>query len=130
MLVHDRGYLIAAARDGTFAFYRPDGTAVPACPPLPPADGRIQDCHDADITPETIIPPWYGERLDLDYAIYTCFANAAIQASQREDGPPVQIDDNQLKRPENSSPSCSSRGNGNALHLQLPQELRARWGLP
>ena len=31
-LVHDRGYLIAAARDGTFAFYRHDGTAFPASP--------------------------------------------------------------------------------------------------
>jgi hypothetical protein len=40
-------------------------------------------CHDADITPGTIIPPWYGERLDLDYAIYTCFANAEYQARQR-----------------------------------------------
>jgi len=81
MLVHERGCLIAAARDGTFAFYRPDGTAVPASPALPQADGAIGDCHDADITPETIIPPWYGERLDLDHAIYVCFANAANQAS-------------------------------------------------
>ena len=77
MLVHERGYLIAAARDGTFAFYRPDGTAIPASPPLPRPDGTIGDCHDADITPETIIPPWYGERLDLDHAIHVCFANAA-----------------------------------------------------
>jgi Domain of unknown function (DUF222) len=81
MLVHERGYLIAAARDGTFAFCRPDGTMLPACPALPQADGAIGDCHDADITPETIIPPWYGERLDLDHAIYVCFANAANQAS-------------------------------------------------
>jgi hypothetical protein len=91
MLVHDRGYLIAAARDGTFAFYRPDGTAIPACPALPQPDGTIEDCHDADITPETIIPPWYGERLDLDHAIYVCFANAAnqaSQASQHDNGPP------------------------------------------
>jgi HNH endonuclease len=80
MLVHDRGYLIAVARDGTFAFYRPDGTAIPASPGLPSADGRIEDGHDADITPETIIPPWYGERLDLDHAIYVCFANAANRA--------------------------------------------------
>ena len=80
-LVHERGYLIAAARDGTFAFYRPDGTMLPACPALPQADGTIGDCHDADITPETIIPPWYGERLDLDHAIYVCFANAANQAN-------------------------------------------------
>ena len=33
MLVHERGYLIAAARDGTFAFYR--STAPPSRPVLP-----------------------------------------------------------------------------------------------
>ncbi len=91
MLVHERGYLIAAARDGTFTFYRPGGTAFPACPPLPQADGTIEDCHDADITPETIIPPWYGERLDLDYAIGVCFANARTQQerqTQDQDGEP------------------------------------------
>jgi Domain of unknown function (DUF222)/HNH endonuclease len=93
LLVHDRGYLIAAARDGTFTFYRPDGTMIPASPPLPQADGTIEDWHDADITPETIIPPWYGERLDLDYAIYTCFANAANRARQQGSGlPPVPVD--------------------------------------
>jgi hypothetical protein len=88
MLVHERGYLIAAARDGTFAFCRPDGTAIPASSPLPQAGGTIGDCHDADITPETIVPPWYGERLDLDYAIHVCFANAGSQAGQPGSGPP------------------------------------------
>src|SRR5580704_10807032 len=48
---------------GTFTFYRPDGTMIPVSPPLPSASGTIEDWHDADITPETIIPPWYGERL-------------------------------------------------------------------
>src|SRR5580658_4219057 len=83
LLVHDRGYLITAARDGTFTFYRPDGTAIPASPPLPQPAGTIDDCHDASITAETIIPPWYGERLDLDYAIYVCFANARIEQERR-----------------------------------------------
>jgi len=93
VLVHDRGYLIAAARDGTFTFRRPDGTAIPPSPPLPQVDGTIEDWHDADITPETIIPPWYGERLDLDHAIYVCFANAANQARQPDSGPsPAQED--------------------------------------
>ena len=96
LLVHDRGYLIAGSRDGTFTFYRPDGTAIPPCPPLPPPpDGTIQDVHDADITPETIIPPWYGERLDLDYAIHVCFANAATaqeQRTRRQDGEPEAKD--------------------------------------
>ena len=82
-LVHDRGYLIAAARDGTFAFYQPDGTLIPASPPLPEPGGTIADCHDADITPDTIIPPWYGERLDLDYAIAVCFANARAEQERR-----------------------------------------------
>jgi hypothetical protein len=29
--------------------------------PLIPPDGQIGDCHDAEISPDTIIPPWYGE---------------------------------------------------------------------
>jgi HNH endonuclease len=92
-LVHDRGYLIAARPGGVFAFYQPDGTPLPDCPPLPHPDGTIGDWHDAEITPDTIIPLWYGERLDLDYAIYTCFANAENaerQARQQHDQREVQ----------------------------------------
>jgi 5-methylcytosine-specific restriction endonuclease McrA len=80
-LVHDRGYLIAAGPAGTFAFYRHDGTAIPASPALPSTAGRIEDSHDADITPDTIIPPWYGERLNLDHALYVCLASQRNQAS-------------------------------------------------
>ncbi len=83
-LVHEHGYLIAWGPGGTFTFYDPGGTVLPPSPVLPQPDGTIEDCHDADITPDTIIPPWYGERLDLDYAIYTCFANAEYQARQRD----------------------------------------------
>ncbi len=83
-LVHERGYPIATARDGTFTFSRPDGTPIPVGPALPDVAGGIEGCHDADITPGTIIPAWYGERLDLDHAIYVCFANAANQARRRD----------------------------------------------
>jgi hypothetical protein len=79
MAVHDRGYLIAVRPGGTFAFYAPGGIPVPPCPALPSPDGSIGDVHDAEITPETIIPPWHGERLDLDYAIYTCLANEQVR---------------------------------------------------
>jgi hypothetical protein len=79
MAVHDRGCLIAARPGGTFAFYAPGGTEIPASPALPAPDGGIGDVHDAEITPETIIPPWAGERLDLDYAIYTCLANEQVR---------------------------------------------------
>ncbi len=106
MLVHDRGYLIAtpAPPGGAFAFYRPDGTPVPACPPLPRPDGTIEDCHDAAITEDTIIPPWYGERLDLDHAIYICLANARAEQERREQrdqaGEPGARDDLQVFEPE------------------------------
>ena len=82
-LVHDRGYLIAARPDGTFAFHRPDGTPIPSSPALPDVEGTIEGCHEAGVTPETIIPPWYGERLDLDHAIYICFANARTEEERR-----------------------------------------------
>ncbi|HEY1005471.1 MAG TPA: HNH endonuclease signature motif containing protein, partial [Streptosporangiaceae bacterium] len=86
-LVHDRGYLIAAppGGGGAFAFYHPDGTRLPACAPLPEPGGGIGDAHDADITPDTIIPPWYGERLDLNHAIWACFANARTDEQKQAD---------------------------------------------
>jgi len=86
-LVHDRGYLIAAPPPGggTFAFFCPDGTPLPSSPPLPEPDGPIGQAHDADITPDTIIPPWYGERLDLNHAIWTCFANARTREERERD---------------------------------------------
>jgi hypothetical protein len=85
-VVHDRGYTIAAPPGGAdFTFYRPDGTRLPPCPPLPDPEGPIGAAHDADITPDTIIPPWYGERLDLNHAIWTCFANARTDKQKRAD---------------------------------------------
>jgi hypothetical protein len=53
--------------------------------PLPEPGGPISQAHDADITPDTIIPPWYGERLDLDHAIWVCFANARTEEQKRAD---------------------------------------------
>ncbi len=55
--------------------------------PAPRAtSGTIADWHDADITPETTIPAWYGERFNLDYAIATCFANAEYHEKARHRG--------------------------------------------
>ena len=88
MLIHQRGYLIASGPADAFTFHRPDGTPLPASPAPPGLNGTINDCHDAGITPATIIPAWYGERLDLDYAIHACFAHAAYHARHRDLGCP------------------------------------------
>jgi hypothetical protein len=53
---------------GTFAFYRPDGTPA-AAPALPEPAAASSRPRRGAITPDTIIPPWYGERLDLNHAI-------------------------------------------------------------
>jgi len=83
-IVHDKGIIIAAVSDG-FAFFTPDGTLIHASPPLPASlPGAITTCHDAVITPATIIPPLSGERMDLHQAIWTCFANARTDAARRE----------------------------------------------
>ena len=97
MLVHDRGHLITAQSGGGFAFFRPDGTDIPPSPALPPPDGTIGDCHDAGITPGTIIPPWYGERLNLDDAIYACVASARTPQERQDQRD--QADDPELFRP-------------------------------
>jgi hypothetical protein len=86
-VVHDRGYTIAAPPGGPdFAFYCPDGTPLPSSPPLPGPESPIDTAHDAEITPDTIIPPWYGERLDLNHAIWACFANARTSEDKRAGG--------------------------------------------
>jgi hypothetical protein len=80
--VHKCGYQIKAVASG-FEFYRPDRTLIENSPPLPALEGHLADRHDAEITPGTITPPWYGERLDLDYAIAVCFSNQRVREERR-----------------------------------------------
>jgi 5-methylcytosine-specific restriction endonuclease McrA len=81
VIVHSLGYLITQAQCG-FAFTRPDGRAVPSSPALPGSDGDrdLAHCHDADITTDTIVPTGLADKLDLDLAIWACYANARVAA--------------------------------------------------
>jgi Domain of unknown function (DUF222) len=126
-LVHQRGYLIAArpGPGGAFAFYRPDGNAIPASPALPAADGTIDGCHEADIAADTIIPPWYGERLDLDHAIYVCLANARNQVGQHDPpawaDQPDREDEPEPFRPRKWYRSCTNGWPGCVLNMPSPE---------
>ncbi|MBO0803459.1 MAG: HNH endonuclease, partial [Nocardiopsaceae bacterium] len=82
-LVHERGIIISTA-GGALAFYAPDGTPIPASPPLPggTTDG-LKASHDASPEWHAIIPPHSGERLDLRMAIWICFHNIKAQAQRR-----------------------------------------------
>ena len=82
-ITHDKNITITATADG-FAFYTPQGVPIPPSPPLPAPTGDITACHDAAITPATIIPPNSGGRLDLNLAIWITFANARVKTERRE----------------------------------------------
>ena len=79
--IHDLNCGITATASG-FVFTTADGEEIKPSPELPASDGSdIRTCHDARISPDTIIPAWYGDRLDLHHAIWACFANAKIATS-------------------------------------------------
>ena len=82
-IVHEKNIIIVTTATG-FAFYTKDGTPIPTSPALPEPDGSIASCHNATITPTTIIPPHSGEHLNLSLAIWIAFANARTQAARRE----------------------------------------------
>jgi hypothetical protein len=84
VIVHALGWLITPAPSGGFAFTRPDGQPMPPGPALPGSDGDLAGCHDAVITTDTIIPAGLGDQLDLDLAIWACFANARIAEQQAD----------------------------------------------
>jgi hypothetical protein len=86
-IVHKKGYLITATLGG-FDFARKDGTVVPASPALPEVSADISACHGAQISMDTIVPGWYGDKLDLDFAIWACFASARIAEENREPAEP------------------------------------------
>lgn len=81
-LIHKRGYSITLSPDGGCTFRRPGGEVIAGSPPLPAPLGQIWERHDAEITASTITPPWYGERLDLDYAISVLFRNQQVRADR------------------------------------------------
>jgi hypothetical protein len=83
MIVHALDYLITPKPGGGFCIARRDGTPVPASPQFPAADGDVTTCHDATITPSTIVSSGYGDRFDLHQTIWACFANARIAEERR-----------------------------------------------
>ena len=88
--VHEDGYQMDRAPDGTLQFRRPDGRLLPDVPltPIVPADPvqhlRLQ--HEAQglrLNAKTTRPGWLGERLDVGYAIDVLHPLATNEANLR-----------------------------------------------
>ena len=74
--VHEEGFQLDRQPDGELEFRRPDGRLLPEVPRAPevPADpvGVLRAWHDAEglvVHARTAMPRWFGERLDVGYAI-------------------------------------------------------------
>ncbi len=74
--VHEEGYQVELAPDGTLRFRRPDGRLLPDVPPpvAVPADPvqALRARHETQglrLHARTARPLWLGERLDLGWAI-------------------------------------------------------------
>ena len=89
IIVHERGLVISRASAGGCTVSRPDGTVIPASPPLPGGDGDLESWHGAAVTSDTIIPAGLGDRLDLHQTIWACFVNARIAAERRAAAAPA-----------------------------------------
>ena len=74
--VHEDGFTVELRDDGGIRFFGPDGQPFPEAPPAPrwagpalaPATARL-DAAGVTIGAHTATPDWYGERLDLEFAI-------------------------------------------------------------
>jgi 5-methylcytosine-specific restriction endonuclease McrA len=74
--VHEEGYRMEREPDGELRFHWPNGQLFPAVPPPPPVPPDpvtvLRERHEAaglQLDPATATPDWFGERLDLGWAI-------------------------------------------------------------
>ena len=69
-MLHDEQFVIANPQPGKFVFLRPDGQLIPPVPTLPRPHGTLEERHtSAGVAPVGLAPDWYGDRLDLHYAV-------------------------------------------------------------
>jgi hypothetical protein len=75
-LVHEEGWRVERTADGEVRFHRPDGRLLPEVPaPAPvaadPAAALRRVARELAIGPRTPTPRWAGDRLDVDWALFT-----------------------------------------------------------
>lgn len=86
-LLHEGGFDLHRASDGSLVFRRPDGRPLPASPAPPPGHhaGLSHRSRRAGltITPETVRGPAFGERFDLDHtALVLCARDDPVRVER------------------------------------------------
>jgi 5-methylcytosine-specific restriction endonuclease McrA len=90
--VHEGGYRLEREPDGTLRFYQPNGQLFPAAPPPPPVPpdpvAMLRARHEAaglHLDPATATPDWFGDRLDVGWAIDVLHPLAGRPVPLKED---------------------------------------------
>lgn len=71
-LVHEGGYGVARHAGGELRFTDPRGRRLPACPAAPPVTSSLSARVSAagiDVSAETLVPDWHGDRMDVGMAV-------------------------------------------------------------
>lgn len=89
--VHEEGYQLERSDDGALHFRRPDGSPLPEVPPpipvpIDPAEElrAWNKAHGLRLHARTACPSWYGERLDVGWAIGVLHPLATGEAGRSE----------------------------------------------
>jgi hypothetical protein len=85
--VHEEGYQVERPEDGALHFRRPDGQPLPEVPPpspvpIDPAEAlrAWSKARGLHLHARTACPRWYGERLDVGWAIDVLHPRATGEA--------------------------------------------------
>jgi hypothetical protein len=93
--------------------------------PADPARCHLQDGPAISVSTAQMLACtaalWYGERLDLDYAIAVCFANARTEEEKRADQEQAQED---VFRPKSWGGDPATRGR---VRIYEPEDCDERW---
>ncbi len=89
-LLHEEGWRVERSEGGELRFYRPDGRLLPRVPTPPVLGEKLREEPEAalereqrglHIDPWTPTPQWQGDRLDLDWALFTLYTPPSPDSS-------------------------------------------------
>jgi len=79
-LVHEGGFRVSRGDDGRVQFFTPNDVLIPAVPVATPAADDIATMARTlvpDVSAETLVPVWHGERMDMGLAVEGLIREAA-----------------------------------------------------
>jgi hypothetical protein len=87
--VHEEGYQVERDQNGALRFFRPDGDLLPEVPapsklPTEPVKVLRAQNHAAALDVHSPKPCWFGERLDVGYAIDVLHPRARLQDTSED----------------------------------------------